>query len=126
MSDAASDHQEHPLGVYFKIWLLLFFLSACSYLVDYMQLQGMLRWTLIIVFMLLKAGLILSIFMHMIWERMALVTAIILPPFVLIFFIAAMTIESVYTNDTRVEFMGQENIAPYSYQHSDDSNEQAH
>jgi cytochrome c oxidase subunit 4 len=71
-------HQEHPLGIYFKVWTLLFVLSACSYMVDYLQLQGFLRWTLIIIFMLLKAGIILAIFMHMAWERMALITAVIL------------------------------------------------
>ena len=32
----------------------------------------MLRWALIILFMLLKAGLIVAIFMHMAWERLAL------------------------------------------------------
>ena len=110
-------HQEHPLGIYFKIWILLFVLSAFSYAVDYMQLQGMLRWTLIIVFMLLKAGFIIAIFMHMVWERMALATAIILPPFVLVLLIAAMAIESDYTNGTRVEYMGEENIPQFSYHH---------
>jgi len=110
-------HQEHPLGVYFKIWLLLFVLSACSYFVDYLNFQGLLRWTLIIVFMLLKAGLIIAIFMHMIWERMALVTAIILPPFVLVLLIGFMGFEANYTNGTRVEYMGEENIAPFSYHH---------
>jgi cytochrome c oxidase subunit IV len=110
-------HQEHPLGIYFKIWLLLFFLSACSYMVDYLNFQGMLRWSLIIVFMLLKAGLILAIFMHMIWERMALVTAIILPPFVLVLLLGFMGFEADYTNGTRVDYMGEENIAPFSYHH---------
>ena len=40
----------------------------------------MLRWGLIIIFMLLKAGLIVAVFMHMAWERLALVYAILLPP----------------------------------------------
>ena len=35
---------QHPLGVYFKIWTLLFVLSAMSYAVDYYQVQGYLRW----------------------------------------------------------------------------------
>lgn len=114
-----AEHQEHPLGIYFKIWVLLFVLSAASYMVDYIQLQGMLRWTLIIVFMLLKAGFIIAIFMHMIWERMALATAVILPPFVLVLLIGAMTIESNYTNNTRVVYMGQENIPQFSYHHDE-------
>jgi len=57
--------QQHPLGVYFKIWGLLFVLSALSYMVDYFEFQGLLRWSLILIFMALKAGLIVSVFMHM-------------------------------------------------------------
>ena len=30
--------------------------------------------------MLLKAGLIVAVFMHMAWERLALICAILLPP----------------------------------------------
>ena len=65
--------QQHPISIYFWIWGLLFVLSAASYMVDYMQFQGYLRWSLIIIFMMLKAGLIVAIFMHMMWERMALI-----------------------------------------------------
>ena len=112
-------HQEHPLGIYFKVWTLLFVLSACSYMVDYLQLQGFLRWTLIIIFIMLKAGIILAIFMHMAWERMALITAVILPPLLLTFFIAVMVIESSYTNSTRVIYMGQKNLPQVSYHHNE-------
>ncbi len=69
---ATAEGQQHPISVYFWVWGLLFVLSLFSYMVDYFQFQGMLRWTLIIIFMLLKAGLIVSIFMHMVWERLAL------------------------------------------------------
>ena len=72
--------QQHPIGLYLKIWGLLFVLSTLSYMVDYFHFQGLLRWSLIIVFMLLKAGLIVAVFMHMAWERLALVCAILLPP----------------------------------------------
>jgi len=30
-----AEGQQHPLGIYFKIWGLLFVLSIASYLVDY-------------------------------------------------------------------------------------------
>ena len=81
MSDTGHEHsQQHPIGLYLKIWGLLFVLSAMSYAVDYFHLQGMLRWTLILVFMMLKAGLIVAVFMHMAWERLALIYAILLPP----------------------------------------------
>jgi cytochrome c oxidase subunit IV len=62
---SSEGHQQHPLTIYLWIWVLLFVLSAFSYMVDYFHLKGMLRWSLIITFMLLKAGFIVAIFMHM-------------------------------------------------------------
>eukprot|EP01133_Synstelium_polycarpum_P024140 gene24140-28967_t len=44
-------------------------------MVDYLGFQHYLRWGLILLFMILKAGLIVAIFMHMAWERLALVYA---------------------------------------------------
>ena len=35
------------IGIYLWIWLLLFVLSFFSYMVDWYQFQGMLRWSLI-------------------------------------------------------------------------------
>ncbi|MGS2721786.1 cytochrome C oxidase subunit IV family protein [Paraglaciecola aestuariivivens] len=96
--------QAHPVGLYLKIWLLLFVLSGLSYMVDYMQLQGMLRWSLIVFFMILKAGLIVCVFMHMMWEKMALICAILLPPLCLGLFIGIMAIESNYTFFSRITF----------------------
>ncbi len=93
--------QVHPLGIYFKIWAWLFVLSTCSYMVDYLQFQGYLRWTLIIVFMLLKAGLIVAVFMHMMWERLALLYAIATPPVLVLVFVAIMSLESDNTFATR-------------------------
>ena len=71
---AAAEGQQHPIGIYLWIWGLLFVLSTFSYLVDYFHLQGYLRWALILLFMMLKAGLIVGVFMHMAWERLALCT----------------------------------------------------
>lgn len=101
---APAEHQQHPLKTYFVIWGLLFVLSACSYWVDYAGLEGYLRWFLILVFMMLKAGLIMAIFMHMAWERLALNLAIILPPLALLVFVAIMAFESDYTLLTRSFF----------------------
>lgn len=98
--------QQHPIGVYLRVWGYLFVLSAMSYAVDYFQVEGVLRWVLIIAFMLLKAGLIVSIFMHMAWERVALVYAILVPPLALGTLILLMWIESDYTFWTRIIFMG--------------------
>lgn len=96
--------QQHPLGVYLKIWLLLFVLSACSYLVDYFQLQSYLRWSLVLIFMLLKAGLIIAVFMHMRWERLALIYTILIPPLCLLVLVAIMFSESSYTQAHRQQY----------------------
>jgi cytochrome c oxidase subunit IV len=75
-------------------------------MVDFFHVQSYLRWTLILIFMLAKAGLIISVFMHIKWERMALSFAILLPPSLLLVLIAIMTIESDYTFLTRGIFFG--------------------
>ena len=102
---------QHPIGVYLKVWILLFVLSACSYMVDYYDFQGMIRWTLIIIFMLLKAGFIVAIFMHVMWERMALISAILAPPTVLLVLIGLMSTEANYVFGTRVAYLGQPEAA---------------
>ena len=93
--------QQHPLKLYFLVWGLLFVLSTMSYFVDYADLQGLLRWSLIILFMLLKAGLIVAVFMHIAWERLALSYAILLPPILILVFLAIMMAESDYIFFTR-------------------------
>jgi cytochrome c oxidase subunit 4 len=104
---AAQAHgQQHPIKLYLLVWGLLFVLSACSYLVDYFDVQGYLRWFLIIVFMMLKAGLIVAVFMHMAWERLALVVAILTPPLAVLVLMAMMAWEGEYTNYLRVFFFG--------------------
>ncbi len=101
---AQAEGQQHPIGIYLKIWGLLFVLSTFSYLVDYFHLQGYLRWSLILLFMILKAGLIVSVFMHMLWERMALMCAILIPPVLVLVLVAMMTFEADYTFLTRVNY----------------------
>lgn len=89
--------KQHPISLYLKVWLLLFVLSTMSYLVDFFALQGLLRWSLILLFMFLKAGLILSIFMHVSWERRALKLLLFIPPLAIVLFMAMMTFEGDYT-----------------------------
>lgn len=98
--------QQHPISLYLKVWGYLFVLSTLSYMVDYIHLQGIVRWTLILIFMLLKAGLIVSIFMHMAWERLSLMYVILVPPLVLGVLVRIMLIESDYTFWTRAIFLG--------------------
>ncbi|MFC6488470.1 cytochrome C oxidase subunit IV family protein [Nitratireductor sp. GCM10026969] len=101
-----AEGQQHPIRLYLMVWFWLFVLSACSYLVDYVGFEGYLRWSLILVFMFLKAGLIVAVFMHMVWERLALVYAILLPPAAVLVFVAIMAIESDYTALTRMNLLG--------------------
>ena len=105
----ASGHaegQQHPIKLYLVVWGWLFVLSTFSYLVDYFHLQGYLRWTLILVFMMLKAGLIVAFFMHMKWERLTLIYAMLLPPVAVLVFVAIMAWESDYTLLSRVTHIG--------------------
>lgn len=101
---AHASGQQHPIGVYLKVWGYLFVLSAMSYMVDYFHVQGALRWFLILTFMALKAGLIVAIFMHMAWERISLVYAILVPPLCLATLVGLMAIESDYIFWTRTLF----------------------
>lgn len=96
--------QQHPITLYLKIWGLLFVLSTLSYLVDYFHFEGYLRWSLIILFMLMKAGLIVGVFMHMAWERLALIYAILLPPLCLLVLVVLMATEADYVFNTRLLF----------------------
>jgi cytochrome c oxidase subunit IV len=104
---AHAEGQQHPIKLYLVVWGWLFVLSTCSYLVDYFGLHGHLRWSLILLFMVLKAGLIVAVFMHMAWERLALTYAILLPPVLVLVFVAIMVFESDYTHLLRVLFFGQ-------------------
>jgi cytochrome c oxidase subunit IV len=103
---AHAQGQQHPLKLYIVVWVWLFILSTGSYLVDYFHLEGYLRWSLILTFMILKAGLIVAVFMHMAWERLALAYAILVPPILVLVFVAIMFLESNYTFLTRLFFFG--------------------
>ena len=99
--------QQHPIKLYLVVWAWLFVLSTCSYLVDYFGFQGYLRWSLILMFMVLKAGLIVAVFMHMAWERLAFAYAILLPPLLVLVFVSIMVFESDYTHLLRAVFFAQ-------------------
>lgn len=105
MSETAG--QQHPIGIYLKIWILLFVISGFSYMVDYFQLQGYLRWSLILIFMFLKAGFIIAIFMHVQWERLSLKYVLFVPLAAIAVLIALMAVEGDYTYLTRLIFFGR-------------------
>jgi caa(3)-type oxidase subunit IV len=104
MEHSTSGQQQHPIGLYLKVWGLLFVLSVMSYLVDYFHLQGLWRWGLILLFMMIKAGLIVAVFMHMAWERLALICAILLPPAALLVLVGLMASEAGHTHLMRQLF----------------------
>ena len=90
--------QQHPVALYLKVWGLLFVLSALSYLVDVLHVQGLLRWTLILALMMAKAGLIVAVFMHLRWERLALICVVVVPPAALLVLAGLMAAESDYVH----------------------------
>ena len=98
--------QQHSIKLYLVVWGWLFVLSTCSYLVDYFGFHGYLRWALILLFMIVKAGLIVGVFMHMAWERLALIYAILVPPVAVLVFMGIMIFEANYTFFTRLQFFG--------------------
>ena len=76
-------------------------LKFFSYMVDWYQFQGLLRWTLILIFMFLKAGLIMAFFMHLFWERYTLVNVLLWPMTAIACFVGLMVAEGKYTVFTR-------------------------
>lgn len=98
------EHDSHGLRNYFWIWGWLFVLSVCSYVVDISPIHQMLKWILITVFMFLKAGMIMAVFMHMQLERLSLVTMIIVPPGAMLFALFVFGIEGAYIENVRETF----------------------
>lgn len=102
----AEEAQHHPIGLYLKVWGLLFVLSALSFLVDFFHVQEVLKRFLVSVFALMKAGLIVSVFMHMKFERLSLIYAILLPPLLLLALIGILSAEGEYIVWVRRFFFG--------------------
>ncbi|MGR2737136.1 cytochrome C oxidase subunit IV family protein [Billgrantia sp. Q4P2] len=95
-------HHQPELRVYLRVWIWLFVLSVFSYLVDVAGLEGLLKWGLITLLMLLKAGLIVAFFMHMAWERLSIIYTVLVPPGALLFLAALMALEANYTLSSRL------------------------
>ncbi len=114
---AGEEGQQHPLKIYYIMWGALFVLSFFSYMVDYLNFQGGLRWTLILLFMFLKASGIVLVFMHMGWERLALKLAILGPPVAILVLIWLMSFEGFYVEETRIENYGESTFEPQAVPH---------
>ena len=112
----AAEGQQHPLKVYWLMWGALFVLSGMSYATDFMD-DGAVRTFLIMMFMFMKAGGIVWIFMHMGWERLALKIAILGPPVAILVLIWLMSLEGLYIEDTRLEYYGESTFEPQAPPH---------
>lgn len=107
----SAEGTQHPLKIYWIMWVSLFVLSMFSYATDFMD-RGALRHFLILLFMMAKAGGIVWIFMHMGWERMALKLAILGPPVAILVLIGLMALEGEYVEDSRLEHYGESTMQP--------------
>ncbi len=112
----AAEGQQHPLKVYWLMWGALFVLSAFSYATDFLD-DGAVRTFLILLFMMLKAGGIVWIFMHMGWERLSLKLAILGPPVAILVLIWLMSYEGFYVEDSRLEHYGESTFEPKAPPH---------
>jgi len=113
MSD---DTTQHPLKIYWIMWIALFVLSSFSYATDFMD-DGTVRTSLILLFMFAKAGGIVWIFMHMGWERWALKIAILGPPVAIMVLIALMALEGDYVEGSRLEHYGESTMEVATPEH---------
>ena len=113
---ASEEGQQHPLKIYYIMWIALFVLSGFSYWTDFWD-DGPLRTAAILTFMMLKAGGIVWIFMHMGWERKALKVAILGPPVAILVLIWLMSLEGLYVEETRVENFGESTFVPTEVHH---------
>ena len=71
-------------------------------MVDWFQFQGLLRWSLILIFMFLKAALIMMFFMHLFRERYAIVNVLLWPMTAIACFVGLMVAEGKYTLFSRL------------------------
>jgi len=113
---ASEEGQQHPLKIYYIMWIALFVLSGFSYWTDFWD-DGPMRTLAILTFMMLKAGGIVWIFMHMGWERWALKVAILGPPVAILVLIWLMSYEGLYIEDTRTEYYGESTFEPEPVHH---------
>jgi cytochrome c oxidase subunit IV len=113
MSD---DGTQHPLKIYWIMWIALFILSSFSYATDFMD-DGAVRTFLILLFMMVKAGGIVWIFMHMGWERVALKLAILGPPVAILVLIGLMSLEGEYVEESRLENYGESTMEVATPEH---------
>jgi len=122
---ASDDGQQHPLKIYYIMWIALFLLSGVSYWTDFWP-DGPFRVAAILTLMMMKAGGIVWIFMHMGWERKALKLAILGPPVAILVLIWLMSYEGFYIEDNRLENFGESTFVPQEVHHGAVKDEEGH
>lgn len=103
------EHDHPDIGIFLKVWGLLFVLSVLSYIVDVAPFPEHLQWVqvgLITIFAFLKAGFIMHIFMHLKWERPTLVYMVLLPLLLLVLLVLILVWEGAYVHGVRQFFLG--------------------
>jgi len=104
---AEGGEQHQPISVYLRVWGLLFLLSALSYLVDFFEVRPIpLKWALLTGFAVVKASLILAYFMHLRFERLSLVYAVLLPPLLLMALVGIVMPDGAYVSYVRDLLLG--------------------
>lgn len=79
-----------PIRTYLTVWGWLFVLSALAYFVDIVHITGWIKAVLLTVLALMKAGLIVAFFMHLRFERLTLIYAILAPLVLLVAMIVGL------------------------------------
>jgi cytochrome c oxidase subunit IV len=98
----SNQHAQQPdVGVYFKVWGLLFVLAATSYCISYFGVGQPLKAILLLALALLQAGLIVAVLMHLVWERVIVAYLMFVPPILLASFLAICFADGGYTHGTR-------------------------
>ncbi len=101
------EHHEHPpINTYLRVWGLLFVLSAILYFSDIAEMNVMLKRFLASSFSLIKAGTIMAYFMHVKFERLSLILAILVPPLLLLALAGILAAEGQYIFGLRELFVG--------------------
>ncbi|GIV55526.1 MAG: hypothetical protein KatS3mg040_0294 [Candidatus Kapaibacterium sp.] len=77
-----------PIRKYLVVWLWLFILSALAYFIDVVHVPQPWKPILLVVVALMKAGMIMAVFMHLGYERLSLIYAVVAP----LIFLVVMTI----------------------------------
>jgi cytochrome c oxidase subunit 4 len=98
----SNEHAQQPdIGVYFKVWGLLFVLAGTSYCIAYFGVGQPLKAILLLALALLQAGLIIAVLMHLVWERVIVAYLMFVPPLLLASFMAICFADGGYTHRTR-------------------------